>query len=66
VQPVAHGGIDAKIGAKKMEMMKHSPVVKAVSPVRPPSAIPEPDSINAVTGEIPSKLPITMEKASVQ
>jgi hypothetical protein len=66
VHPVAQGGIEAKIGAKKMEMIKHNPVVTAVSPVRPPSAIPEPDSMNAVTGERPSRLPMEMLKASVQ
>lgn len=45
VQPVAHGGIDAKIGAKKIEMKKHRPVTIAVRPVAPPSDIPAPDSI---------------------
>jgi hypothetical protein len=35
--PVAQGGIDAKMGAKKSEMKKHIPVVMAVKPVRPPS-----------------------------
>jgi hypothetical protein len=49
VHPVAHGGIEAKMGAKNMDNRKQSPVVTAVKPVRPPSAIPAPDSINAVT-----------------
>src|SRR5438477_275491 len=66
VHPVAHGGIDAKIGAKKIEIRKHMPVVMAVRPVRPPSAIPAPDSINAVTGERPNNDPIEMLIASVQ
>jgi len=66
VHPVAQGGIDAKIGAKKMEMMKQIPVVTAVRPVLPPSAIPEPDSMNAVTGDSPSKLPTEILNASVQ
>jgi hypothetical protein len=66
VQPVAHGGIDAKMGAKNREMKKQRPVVIAARPVRPPSAIPAPDSIKAVTGEVPNKDPIEMEIASVQ
>jgi hypothetical protein len=66
VQPVAQGGIDAKIGAKKMEIRKHTPVVIAVRPVLPPSVIPAPDSMNAVTGEQPSRLPIEIVIASVQ
>ncbi len=36
--PVAQGGILAKIGAKKTETKKASPVVIAVIPVLPPSA----------------------------
>ena len=51
VQPVAHGGIDAKIGAKNIDKRKHNPVTTAVSPVLPPSAIPAPDSMNAVTAK---------------
>jgi hypothetical protein len=66
VQPVAQGGMDAKIGAKKMESRKQSPVVMAVRPVLPPSAIPAPDSIKAVTGEQPSKLLNEIIIASVQ
>ena len=45
VLPVAHGGMDAKIGAKNIETTKQSPVVIAVRPVLPPSAIPAPDSM---------------------
>lgn len=66
VQPVAQGGIEAKIGAKKMDARKHNPVTMAVSPVLPPSAIPAPLSINAVTGEHPSSDPIEMHAASIQ
>lgn len=66
VQPVAQGGIEANIGAKKMEMMKQTPVVIAVKPVFPPSAIPAPDSMNAVTGETPNNAPMEMQMASVQ
>jgi hypothetical protein len=63
VHPVAHGGIDAKIGAKKMEIKKQIPVVMAVMPVFPPSEIPAPDSMNAVTGESPKREPIEIPKA---
>ena len=66
MQPVAHGGMEAKIGAKKMEMRKQVPVVMAVRPVRPPSVIPAPDSINAVTGEQPKREPMEMAIASQQ
>lgn len=38
----------------------------AVKPVRPPSAIPAPLSINAVTGEQPKSEPTEMHTASVQ
>lgn len=64
--PVAHGGIEAKIGAKNIEMRKQTPQVMAVSPVFPPSAIPAPLSMKAVTGEQPRSAPMEMQKASVQ
>jgi hypothetical protein len=35
--PVAHGGMEAKIGAKKTETKKANPVTQAVIPVLPPS-----------------------------
>ena len=63
VQPVAHGGMEAKIGAKKIEMKKQTPVTIAVSPVLPPSAIPAPDSMKAVTGERPKREPIEIPEA---
>lgn len=66
VGPVAHGGTDAKTGAKKRDMRKQKPTVIAVRPVRPPSAIPAPLSIKAVTGEQPKSEPIEMNTASVQ
>ncbi len=66
VQPVAQGGMLAKIGAKKIDIRKHIPVVMEVRPVFPPSAIPAPDSINAVTGETPKREPIEILIASVQ
>jgi hypothetical protein len=65
VPPVAHGGIEAKMGAKKIEMKKHNPVTIAVIPVLPPSEIPAPDSMKAVTGERPKREPIEMPKAAI-
>ncbi|CAF3630929.1 unnamed protein product [Fusarium graminearum] len=38
----------------------------AVNPVLPPSAIPAPLSMKAVTGELPNKAPTEMKAASVQ
>ena len=66
VQPVAQGGMEAKIGAKKMEMRKQMPVVMAVRPVRPPSVTPAPDSMKAVVGEQPKREEMEIMMASVQ
>jgi len=66
VHPVAQGGIEAKIGAKNKDKRKQTPVVIEVSPVLPPSAIPAPDSMKAVTGLHPKRDPIEMQNASVQ
>jgi hypothetical protein len=66
VEPVAQGGMDAKMGTKKTETKKQRPVTIAVSPVSPPSAIPAPLSINAVTGEQPKRAPMDMQTASQQ
>lgn len=63
---MAQGGIDAKIGERKIEIRKQHPVTIAVRPVRPPSAIPAPLSMNAVTGEHPSKDAKDIQPASVQ
>lgn len=56
----------AKMGAKKIEIRKQMPVVIAVKPVRPPSVIPAPDSMKAVTGDTPRRDPIEILMASVQ
>jgi hypothetical protein len=82
--PVAHEGMEAKIGAKKTETKKANPVTQAVIPVLPPSEgrttvygkleqlmydspeMPVALSMKAVTGEVPIKAPILMEKASMQ
>jgi len=66
VQPVAHGGIEAKIGAKKIEMKKQRPVTMAVIPVAPPSEIPAPLSMKAVTGGTPNREPIVIPPASTR
>lgn len=63
-QPVAQGGMDAKMGAKKTLMKKQRPVITAVRPVLPPSEIPAPDSTNAVTGGTPNTAPMDMLMAS--
>lgn len=63
---MAQGGIEARIGAKKRLIRKQAPADIAVSPVRPPSAIPAPLSMKAVTGEHPKREPIEMHAASVQ
>lgn len=54
------------MGEKKIETMKHRPVTMAVNPVRPPSAIPAPLSMKAVTGDDPKSAPIEIKVASVQ
>ena len=46
---VAKEGIDRKIGEKNRDSANKAPVVMAVSPVRPPSIIPEEDSTKVVT-----------------
>src|SRR5947209_3250869 len=64
VQPVAQEGIEAKIGAKKMAIKNARPVNIAVRPVLPPSEIPAPDSMYAVTGEQPNREPMEIPRAS--
>ena len=64
--PVAHGGILAKIGAKKMEMKNAIPVVTPAMPVFAPSAIPVDDSTNGVTGDVPKRALNTMHNPSTQ
>ena len=64
--PVAQGGIEAKIGAKKTETKNARPTTIAVIPVLPPSAIPVALSMKAVTGLVPMRAPMLIEKASTQ
>lgn len=65
VQPVAQGGMEAKMGAKKILMKKQKPVTMAVIPVLPPSEMPAPDSMKAVTGERPKRDPMEIPNAGV-
>lgn len=66
MQPVAQGGMEAKMGAKNTEIKKQRPVTMAVIPVMPPSEMPAPDSTKAVTGDEPNKEPIEMLNASTR
>jgi hypothetical protein len=65
VQPVAQGGMEAKIRVKKIEMKKQNPVTMAVMPVLPPSEIPALDSMKAVTGERLKSEPIEIPNARI-
>jgi hypothetical protein len=64
--PVAHGGMDAIMGAKKMLRKKEKPQRTAVKPVRAPASIPEPDSMYEVTGVRPKMLPKIVASASTE
>ena len=64
--PVDHGGKLAKMGEKKMEMKKPKATVIAVKPVRPPSAMPAPDSTKAVQEDVPKQEPIETAQASAK
>ena len=66
VHLVAHGGMDAKIGAKKMEMKNEIPVKMAVKPVLPPSEMPAPLSIYAMTSRDPKREPIDIQQQGMQ
>ena len=64
--PVAHGGIDAMIGAKKILKKKYVPMMTAVNPVRAPASTPDPDSIYDVTGVKLKILPNIVANASAE
>lgn len=66
VLPVAQGGMDARMGEKNSEARKQRPATTAVRPVRPPTAMPAPLSMKAVTGEQPRREPAEMQSASTQ
>ena len=63
---VANEGTVRKIGEKNSESTKNAPVVSAVSPVRPPSAIPEVDSTNVVIVDVPRPAPTVVATASAR
>ena len=63
---VAKDGIARKIGEKKRERAKRAPATTAVSPVRPPSAIPEEDSTKVVMVEVPRQAPAVVPIASAK
>ena len=54
---VANEGTVRKIGERSRESANRAPVVIAVRPVRPPSAIPEVDSTKVVIVDVPSPAP---------
>lgn len=63
------GAVDAALttlvsGAKKIARVKHAAVVRAVSPVFPPAAIPAADSAYEVTVEEPKNDPKVVARAS--
>ena len=64
--PVAHGGIDAMIGAQKILKKKYIPMMTAVKPVRAPASTPDPDSIYDVTGVKLNILPNSVANASAE
>ena len=55
-----------ELGSAFTETKKARPVVIAVIPVLPPSEIPVALSTKAVTGEVPMRAPMEIEKASTQ
>ena len=61
---VACVGIDVNIGAKNNASKNITPVVIDVSPVLPPSPIPDALSTYAVTVDVPIKAPIVVPIAS--
>ena len=61
---VAKEGIARKIGEKKRLSRKRKPTTIEVSPVRPPSAMPEEDSTKVVMVEVPSTAPTVVPIAS--
>jgi len=59
-------GIEVKIGAKNSEIKKQKPVVMAVKPVRPPSAIQLHSPQRWYRGNFRHSDPIEITMASVQ
>ena len=63
---VAKEGTARNIGAKNRARRNIPPVVRAVSPVFPPSATPAEDSTNEVTVEVPRHAPTVVPIASAR
>ena len=61
---VAKEGIARKIGERRRESANRIPEVRAVRPVRPPSATPEALSTKVVTVEVPHMAPTVVPTAS--
>jgi hypothetical protein len=60
-------GLDAQsTGVKKSATKNQAATQTAVRPVRPPSRIPEADSMKAAMGEVPMRLPKTLLRPSTQ
>ena len=53
-------GINANIGSKNIAKKKQIAVTRDVNPVLPPAAIPDPDSTNIVTVDVPTAAPATV------
>ena len=60
-------GMNANKGIKKIARINKIAVDQAVKPVLPPAAIPEPDSTNVVTVEVPKTAPaqVAIESDSI-
>mmetsp|Transcript_18225 Transcript_18225/g.46647 ORF Transcript_18225/g.46647 Transcript_18225/m.46647 type:complete len:285 (+) Transcript_18225:576-1430(+) len=63
---VAVGGTAEKTGMKKTDTANQHAITMAVSPVRPPSAMPAQDSLAMITGEVPRTEPAIVAKAEAR
>ena len=61
---VAKDGMEVNNGENKVASRNKTPVVHAVSPVRPPTATPEEDSTKVVVVEVPRIAPAEVAMAS--
>ena len=62
---VAAEGMEAKIGERKSEIMNIPAVTRDVRPVLPPAMMPDDDSTNVVTVEVPNIAPTVVPTASL-
>ncbi len=63
---MANAGIAIKSGDKIIETRNSTPVVRAVRPVRPPSATPAELSTKVVTVDVPATAPTVVPTASAK